>query len=295
MQSGIKPLGGERGWVLLLLAPTFVGLLFGALGSVLATALISLLEWDLISPPRWAGLANYAGLLGDSQFQKAVGVTLSFNLIYVPGTVIISLGVALLLNRPIRGRAIFRTIYFLPTVSSAVAVGLVWSWIYGRDRGLLNMIIEGLGGEGVRWLGSDHVLLAVTAVNIWGAVGTGMVVFLAGLQAIPREYYESAALDGASPLDQLVYITMPLITPSIFFQTILATINGFQAFEYVYILTRGANGASNMPTIVYAIYRNGFTFFRMGQASAQAIVLALMIFLLTLAYFWLERRWVVYE
>lgn len=295
MQSGIRPLGGERGWLLILLAPTLLGLLFGALGSVLATFAISMLEWDLIAPPRWAGLANYLGMLSDSQFHKALGVTLTFSAIYVPSTVVISLAIALLLNRPIRGRAIFRTIFFLPTVSSAVAVGLVWSWIYGRDRGLLNAIIEGLGGRGVNWLGSDHVLLSVTAVNIWGAVGTGMVIFLAGLQAIPREYYESAALDGAGAFDQLLHITLPLITPSIFFQTILATIDAFQAFEYVYIMTRGAGGASNMPTIVYGIYRNGFNFFRMGQASAQAIVLALLIFTLTLFYFWLERRWVVYE
>jgi multiple sugar transport system permease protein len=295
MQTGLKPLGHERLWLLALLAPTLVGLLFGALGSVLATLGISLLKWDLISPPTWAGLDNYTGLIKDSLFRRALGVTFAFSGLYVPGTVILSLLVALLLNRRLRGLSLLRTIYFLPTVSSAVAVGLVWSWIYGKDSGLLNMIVEALGGAPVNWLGTQNVLLSVVVVNVWGAIGGGMVIFLAGLQAVPRDYYESAQLDGANGWEQFRHITLPLITPSIFFQTIIATINAFQAFEYVYILTRGANGASNMPTLVFSIYRNGFNFFRMGTASAQALVLALIIFVLTLCYFWLERRWVVYE
>ena len=295
MQAGIKPLGRERVWLAVLLAPTLVGLVFGALGSIVATVGMSLLHWDLITPPRWAGLANYSALLTDTLFRKALVTTLAFSALYVPGTILLSLAVALLLNRKLRGVGFFRTVYFLPTVSSAVAVGLVWSWIYGRDTGLLNRIIEGLGGTGVNWLSSRTALYAIVIVNIWGAIGTGMVIFLAGLQSIPRDYYEAAALDGAGRGQQLLRITLPLLTPSLFFQTIITTVNAFQAFEYVYILTRGANGASNTPTLVYSIYRNGFNFFRMGAASAQAVVLALMIFVLTAFYFWLERRWVVYE
>lgn len=295
MHTGIKPIGRERFALLLLLAPTLVGLLFGAIGSLLATFVISLLKWDLISPPSWAGLGNYLGLLSDDLFQEALRVTSIFSAIYVPGTVLVSLGVALLLNRQIRGLSIFRTIYFLPTVSSAVAVGLVWSWIYGRDRGLLNFLLGLVGIAPVNWLGAQQVLYSVVIVNIWGAIGTGMVIFLAGLQAIPRDYYEAASLDGAGDWAQLRHITLPLVTPSIFFQTIISTVNAFQAFEYVYMLTRTANGASNAPTLVFSIYRNGFNFFRMGSASAQAIVLALIIFALTLLYFWLERRLVVYE
>jgi len=295
MQTGLKPLGREHFWLLALLAPTLVGLLFGALGSVLATVGISLLKWDLISPPAWAGLGNYTGLVSDSLFRRALGVTFAFSALYVPGTVVLSLLVALLLNRRLRGLGLFRTLYFLPTVSSAVAVGLVWSWIYGKDSGLLNSIVEALGGRPVNWLGTQNVLFSVVVVNVWGAIGGGMVIFLAGLQAVPRDYYESAQLDGAGGWAQFRHITLPLITPSIFFQTIIATINAFQAFEYVYILTRGANGASNMPTLVFSIYRNGFNFFRMGTASAQALVLALIILVLTLCYFGLERRWVVYE
>jgi multiple sugar transport system permease protein len=295
MQAGIKPLGSERLWLMVLLLPTMIGLLFGALGSVLATVGISLLNWDLITPPTWAGLDNYIGLIGDDLFLKSLRVTFLFSLLYVPGTVIVSLLVALLLNRKLRGLGIFRTLYFLPTVSSAVAVGLVWSWIYGRERGLLNYLLGYVGIAPVNWLGSQNALYAVVIVNIWGAIGTGMVIFLAGLQSIPRECYEAGSIDGAEGWRRFRYITLPLITPSIFFQTIITTINSFQAFEYVYVLTRTANGASNAPTLVFSIYRNGFNFFRMGTASAQAIVLALIILALTLFYFWLERRWVVYE
>lgn len=295
MQTGIRPLGQERFWLLVLLAPTFVGLLFGALGSVLATLGISVLEWDLITPPIYVGLKNYVGLTHDTLFQRALNTTFAFSAMYVPGTILFSLLIALLLNQKIRGLALFRTMYFLPSVSSAVAVGLIWSWIYGKDTGLLNYIIEQLGGRGVNWLGGQTALPAITIVNIWGAIGTGMVIFLAGLQSIPRAYYEAAALDGANSFQQFFNITLPLLTPSIFFQTIITTVNSFQAFEYVYILTRGTNGASNTPTLVFSIYRNGFQFFRMGMASAQAVILALIIFALTLIYFWLEKRLVVYE
>ena len=295
MQTGIRPLGQERFWLIVLLAPTLIGLLFGAFGSVLATLLISMLEWDLITPPIFVGLQNYASLGSDILFRRALTTTFAFSAMYVPGTIVFSLLVALLLNRKVRGLAIFRTLYFLPSVSSAVAVGLVWSWIYGKETGLLNYIIERLGGHGINWLGGQTALPAITIVNIWGAIGTGMVIFLAGLQAIPRDYYEAASLDGANTSQQFFRITLPLLTPSIFFQTIITTVNAFQAFEYVYILTRGANGASNTPTLVFSIYRNGFHFFRMGTASAQAVILALIIFVLTLVYFRLEKQLVVYE
>jgi multiple sugar transport system permease protein len=295
MQTGLKPLGGERFWMLVMMFPMLLGLAFGALGSVFATLLISFLHWDLITPATWAGLENFAGLFTDSLFHKSLLTTLQFSALYVPGVLLFSLFAAVLLNRKIQGVGFFRTAYFLPVVSSAVAVGLVWLWIYAKDTGLLNYLIESLGGQPVTWLGSRNVLFAVVIVNIWGAVGEGMIIFLAGLQAVPQDYYDAAKVDGANEWQQFSRITLPLITPSLFFQTILSTINAFQAFEYVYILTRQAGGGSNLPVLMFSIYRNGFNWFRMGQASAQALVLALMIFSLTLVYFWLQRRWVVYQ
>jgi multiple sugar transport system permease protein len=295
MQTGLKPLGRDRWWVLLLLLPTLMGLLFGIFGSLFATLGISFLNWDLLRPPTWAGLGNYASLLTDSLFTRSLVNTTSFSVMYVPSVIVLSLGAALLMNRKMRGVGLFRVIYFLPVVSSAVAVGLVWNWIYARDTGLLNILIRSIGLQGVDWLHPRNILVSVVIVNVWGAIGEGMIIFLAGLQAIPREYYEAAQVDGASGNQQFFGITLPLITPSIFFQIIISTINAFQAFEYIYILTRTANGNSNLPTLVFSIYRNGFNFFRMGTASAQAVVLTVIIFVLTLVYFQLQRRWVIYE
>ncbi|MBX3083287.1 MAG: sugar ABC transporter permease [Anaerolineae bacterium] len=291
----MKPIGREWWWVLLLLAPTLVGLVFGAFGSVLATVGISFLNWDLLTPPTWAGLDNFVQLTKDSLFLKSVTNTVLFSAVYVPAVIILSLFVAMLLNRKIMGLSWFRVMYFLPVVSSAVAVGLVWQWIYARDTGLLNYVLGWFGVKPINWLGSQLALLSVVIVNVWGAIGEGMIIFLAGLQAIPRDYYEAAQVDGASGRQQFWRITLPLITPSIFFQAIISTINAFQAFEYVYILTRGANGSSTTPTIVYSVYRNGFNFFRMGTASAQAVVLTIIILAMTLIYFWMQRRWVVYD
>lgn len=295
MQSGLKPLGREKWWVLLLLLPTLVGLAFGAFGSVLATVGLSLFKWDLLTPPEFVGVKNFTDLATDTSFHEALSNTVRFSFIYVPLVIASSLFVALLLNRKIRFVSFFRVVYFLPVVSSAVSVGLVWLWIYSKDTGLLNYIIVGLGGEPVRWLSEQNALFAVIIVNVWGAVGEGMIIFLAGLQGIPKDYYEAAQVDGATEWHLFRHITLPLITPSIFFQTIISTINAFQAFEYIYILTRRGASSSSVPTLVYSIYRDGFNFFRMGSASAQALVLAAIIFILTLVYFRLQRRLVFYE
>jgi multiple sugar transport system permease protein len=137
--------------------------------------------------------------------------------------------------------------------------------------------------------------MSVVVVNIWGAIGEGMIIFLAGLTAIPREYYEAATIDGAGTFDQFFSITLPLVTPSIFFQTLISTINAFQAYDYIYMMTRQGQGDSSVPVVVFSIYRNAWNFFKYGGASAQAIELAVLVILLMGFYFWLERRYVVYE
>lgn len=295
MEYGLKPLGREKWWLGGLLAPTLIGLAFGTIGSLLATIVISLFDWDLIQPPQWAGLSNYSALLTNDSYLKAFTNTILFALEYVPLVVIISLLLAVLLNRKIRGVAAFRTIYFLPAVTSAVATALVWNMIYGRDTGILNYFIERLGFPGVCWLCTDNAMLSVVIVNVWGAIGEGMIIFLAGLTAIPREYYEAATVDGANEYRKFINITIPLITPSILFQTLISAINAFQAYDYIYMLTRRGQGDSSVPVAVYSIYRNAFHFFKMGDASAQAIQLALLVGLFMLLMFWFERRFVVYE
>lgn len=289
--EGMIPQGRERFWVIVLLFPTIVGLALGAFGSIAATFGISFVDWDLFSPPEWVGLENYTDLLTDRKFKKAFYNTVVFSALYVPGTVVLSLLVAVLLNRHLVGKSLFRLFFFLPVVSSPTAVGLVWSWIYSKDQGLLNAMLNSVGLDPVYWLGSKMALYSVVIVNIWGAIGEGMIIFLAGLQAIPRNVYEASTLDGAGRFNQFFLITLPLLVPSIFFQTILSTINAFQAFDYIYILTQTQGGGSTVPTMVFNMYREGFNYFRMGNASAQAVILALMIMGLTVIYSRLQKRW----
>ena len=231
MEYGLKPLGREKLWTWGLLIPTLIGLVFGAVGSLLATLILSLFDWDLIRAPVWTGLSNYVALFQNENYLKAFTNTIVFTALYVPGVLIISLFVAVLLNRQIRGLGIFRTIYFLPTVTSAVATALVWNMIYGKDTGILNFFLESAGLQSVCWLCTSNAMTSVVIVNIWGAIGEGMIIFLAGLTAIPRDYYEAATVDGANELQQFFRITLPLITPSILFQTLISAINAFQAYD----------------------------------------------------------------
>jgi multiple sugar transport system permease protein len=295
MQYGLKPLGREKITLWLMMTPTLIGLAFGVLGSIAATLILSFTRWDLLTPPKWAGLVNYVALFNDPKLSKTLTNTIKFSLLYVPAVVIVSLLVAVLLNRKIRGITIFRTIYFLPAVTSAVATALVWNMIYGKDTGILNYVIEALGGSPICWLCTDKVLTALIIVNVWGAIGEGMIIFLAGLSAIPKDYYEASMLDGANGYQQFLRITIPLVTPSIFFQTLIATINAFQAYDYIYMLTRRGQGDSSYPVVVYSIYRNAWHFFNYGGASAQAVELAIFVVALMVIYFWMEKRYVVYE
>ena len=289
--GNLRPMGREKWWVLVFLAPTLIGLILGTFGSIFATIGLSFADWDLLTPPTAAGISNYVDLPADRMFMKSLWNTSVFAALYVPLTMLLSLGVALMLNRRVRGVALFRVLFFLPVVSSPTAVGLLWTWIYAEDNGLLNAIIGLFGADPVNWLGSKMVLYSVVIVNVWGAVGEGMIVFLAGLQAIPKDFYEVARIDGATGWQRLRYITLPALAPSLFFQAVLATIHAFQAFDYIYILTRTGNGNSSMPTLVFSIYRSGFRFFRMGDAAAQAVVLTAIIMVFTWVYFRMQKRW----
>jgi multiple sugar transport system permease protein len=295
MEWGLKPLGREKLWLWLLLAPTIFGLIFSAFGALFATIALSLTHWDLFTPPEWAGLSNYIDLFTDEKFLKALTNTVQFTVLYVPGVVVISLLVAIMMNRKIKGIGIFRTLYYLPCVTSAVATALVWNMIYGKDTGILNYFLTSLGLQPVCWLCTEHAMVSVVIVNIWGAIGEGMIIFLAGLTAIPNEYYEASEMDGADGIQRFFKITLPLVTPSIFFQVLISTVNAFQAYDYIYMLTRRGQGDSSIPVVVFSIYRNAWNFNNYGGASAQAVELTVIVALLMIVYFWFEKRYVVYE
>lgn len=293
--SGLRPMKGEKIWIWIFLAPTLFGLLFGTLGPVLGAIGISFTDWDVITPPTFAGLDNYRTLLSDPTFTKALLNTLYYVGVMVPVSTVLSLFFAFLLNQKLRGVTWYRTAYFLPVVSSTVAVALVWSWIYAKDFGLLNFMLRQVGLEPVGWLSSTTwAMPAVIMMAVWGNLGAGIIIFLAGLQAIPESYYEAAAIDGANSVNKFFRITLPMITPSLFFYFIITMISAFQAFEAIYVMTRGGP-VNSTTTMVYYIYRNGFRNFKMGYASSQAIVLFLVIMVLTLVYWRLQDRWVMYD
>jgi multiple sugar transport system permease protein len=298
-RGGWRP--GRQPEAYLFLLPSLAGfLLFTAL-PVLGSLALSFAEWNLLRPPRWVGLSNYAELLGRDQiFWAALGNTLFFTVAIVPLQLAVGLALALLLDRQIRGRAAYRVIYFMPVVSSVVAAALVFQWLFNRDFGLLSAPIWWLADRGVPvtppdWLGSGPwARWAVVLLTVWKNAGFTMVIYLAALQAVPRELYEAARVDGASGWQRLRAITVPMVSPTTFFLLVIQMIGAFQLFSEPYVLTRGGP-ANATTTIVYAIFQNAFEFGRMGKAAAAAWVLFAFIFVFTLLQTRLQRRWVYYE
>jgi multiple sugar transport system permease protein len=285
----------EAGWAYLFLLPNIIGfLIFTALAVVTAFAL-SMTEWDLLTPPRFIGLANYQRLLTrDPVFQQTLVNTLYFVAGVVPLDIIFSLGLALLLNRPIRGMTFYRAIYFMPVVTSLIAVAIVWQWLYHTEVGLVNYLLTQVGLPRVNWLGStEWAMPAVIFMSAWKAMGYYAVIFLAGLQGIPTHLYEAASIDGANGWQRFWRITLPLLSPTMFFVLVISMIQAFQVFGQIFIMTRGGPGnATN--TIVYFIYNNGFVWFRMGYAAAASWILFAIIFAITALQAVWQRRWVHY-
>jgi len=279
----------------LYLLPTIVGLLLFSAGAVAASFFLSFTEWDIITPPRWIWFDNYLGLWQSEFFWEVVRHTLLFVLLAVPASVIASLALALLVNTTLRGVTFFRTVYFLPVVSSMIAVALVWSWMFNPRYGLLNTLLHSLFGiQGPAWLDdTTWALPAMVIVTVWKGLGYSMVIFLAGLQNIPGDLYHAATLDGAGAWRRFRHITLPLLSPTTFFVLVVTLINAFQVFEQTYVLTKGGP-ANSTVTLSYYVYQNAFQFFHMGQAAAVSYVLFALLFGVTLIQFRLQRRWVFY-
>jgi multiple sugar transport system permease protein len=264
------------------------------LGPVLGGFAISFFRWDIITPPEFIGTGNYQTLVGDPLFWQALRNTLFYVIGAIPPAIVISLVLALALNQPLRGRTIFRTAYFLPVVSSTVAVAVLWGWMFNTQIGLLNYLLGLVGIPKVPWITSEvWAMPSVIIMSVWKSLGYNLILFLAGLQAIPNDYYEAAKIDGASAFRRFWDITLPLLSPTTFLIVVLSIIASFQVFEQTYILT-GGGPANSTLTLVLMIFYRGFQDFRMGYASAIAYVLFLMVFLVTLVQWRLQKRWVHY-
>jgi multiple sugar transport system permease protein len=258
---------------------------------------MSFAQWNLIKPSQFVGLENYVRALRDPIFWLALRNTLFYTLVTVPGQMLLGLGIALLLDRPLRGRAFFRTIYYIPVVTSWVVVSLIFTYLYNGQAGLINWLLrDGLHliDKNINWLGEPFTAnLAIASLGIWKGLGWTMVIFLAGLQSVPAELYEAAAIDGAGAWQRLRYITLPLIRQTTMFILVLLTIGGFQVFISVYVMT-GGKPLHRTDVLLTYMYSNAFEFLDLGYGSALSYMFALLVFTLSMIQIRLLRRPVEY-
>ncbi len=280
----------------LFIAPWTLGFLLFILGPILAVLALGFTQYDVILPVKWIGTANFQELLQDPLFRISLGNTVYIVLGAVPTGMVVAFVIALLLNQKVRGMAAYRTGYFIPSIVPAVASAALWLYLLQPQWGLVNGFLDLFGIKGPTWLASTvWSKPAIIMLMIWASGGT-MIIYLAGLQDIPATLYEAASIDGASRLRQLWHVTLPLMTPTIFFTLVMGIIGTFQVFSVVFVLTDGMGGPLN-STLVYLIYvyRNAFAFLRMGYASAMSLILFLIILVLTLVNVTLSRHWVYSE
>jgi len=279
----------------LLISPWLIGLLLFVLGPMAASLVFSFTRWDLLSPATFVGLHNYEKMFTrDPLFWQALKVTTIYTAVYVPMELAGGLVLALLLNQKLRFLGIFRTIYYLPSVLPGVAFVVLWMWILHPDVGLINTLLSFIGIQGPRWLADpDWALPALLMMSLWG-LGRSMVIYLASLQGIPRHLYEAAAIDGAGRWHSFYKITLPMLTPTIFFNLVLSIISTFQTFTSAFVATDGGPLDSTLFYVLY-LFRQAFQYFNMGYASALAWVLFVIILALTLLIVRSSGRWVYYE
>jgi len=289
------------------LSPWLAGFLLFTLLPIILSSYYSLCDYSLLQPPLYVGMNNYKELFNDSLFWKSLVNTLIYASLALPSAMCISVGLALLLNSKIKYQSVYRTIIFLPSLVPIVASSMVWLWLLNSKLGLVNNILRVVGITGPDWL---HAILfrvhstpedfifswampSLVFMSLWG-VGYTVVIYLAGLQDIPAEMYEAAELDGAGPLSRLRNVTLPMLSPVIFFNLIMAIIGTLQVFALPYIMTSGGPARATYFFTMY-LYDNAFVFLRMGYASAMAWIQLLMILFLTAIAFWTSKRWVHYQ
>lgn len=295
--SGLARAWRRNGAGYLFLLPWLVGFFGLTLGPTLASLYLSFTNFDLLSPPRWIGLENYTYMFSaDARFWQALYVTFTYVIWSVPLKLLVALGIAMLLDKGIRGAGLYRALFYLPSlIGSSVAVAVLWRKLFDRD-GIANQLLALLGYHGEPWLNHpDYALGTLVILAIW-QFGSPMIIFLAGLRQIPTDLYEAASMDGARKLRQFVFITLPLLAPVIFFNLVLQTIEAFKAFTQAFVVSGGTGGPVD-STLFYTLYlyEEAFANFRMGYAAALAWVLLVIIGIFTAISFLTSRYWVYYE
>lgn len=278
------------------ISPWLIGFSIFIFGPMIASVGYSFTNYRIVNDPRFVGAGNYVtALTNDSLFWPSLGRTFAFMLISVPIGVVGSLLLAILLNQRLRGETVYRTFFFLPTLTPLAAAAILWSWILHPEVGMVNYLLSLMGVDGPAWLASTRwAMPSIVLITLWTSIGGGrMIIFLAGLQGVPQELYESASIDGAGAWSKFWNITLPMISPALFFNLVLGVIAALQVFTTAYITTRGGPGRA---TWFYAlhIYTNAFENFDMGYASALAIILFVILLVFTVVQLRLSNRWVFY-
>lgn len=251
-------------------------------------------KWDGVNPAVFNGLENFKELFADQVFATTLWNTVYYTLLQVPLSLAAGLGLALLVNQKLRFTGFFKAAVFAPVVTSTIAIAIVWKWVLAND-GLMNQALRWFGLPGPEWLVSDEwAMPAVVLVTVWQSMGYNMVVYLAGLQGVPQQLYEAARIDGANAWQQFWKVTLPMLSPVTFMLLIMSFINSFQVFGLIFVMTGGGPGDST-NVLIYYLYQNAFQFFKMGYASAQALVLFLILGAITLIQWQLSKRWVHYR
>lgn len=281
----------EARWCYIFIAPAVLGIVLFSIGPMIASLWLSLTSYDMLSSPVWVGAQNYQDLFGDPIFRKSLSVTLIYGAVSVPATMILALILAIMLNAKLPALKFFRSAYYLPSVISGVAVAMLWKWMFNGEYGLINAALATIGIHGPSWLTDEHwALRALIFMSLWG-FGGSMLIYLAGLQAVPKELYEAAKVDGASTFRQHLHVTIPMLSSVTLFNLVLGIINSLQVFAEPFVLTQGGPNNSTLLLSVY-LYQNAFQYLKMGYASAIAWVAFAIIMVLTLLVFRSMPMWV---
>ncbi|MBN1314264.1 MAG: sugar ABC transporter permease [Anaerolineales bacterium] len=283
----------------LFISPWLIGFTIFWAGPILASFLVSFTRWNIVMPPKWIGLKNYISIFTrDPEFLNALRVTMKYTLMYIPITTVVAILVALALNQKVRGVGIFRTLFYLPYVVPAVSAAMIFMWILHPTYGIVNLAIEFFGGTSINWFEDpQYALWGIIFISLWG-VGGGAVIYLAGLQNIPLHLYDAAKVDGANNFQQFRHITLPMLTPIIFFQLVIELIGVFQTFTTPFVVSATkwkAGPIRELTFYLYYLYIKGWSSFRMGYASALSWILTLIILGITILVFRSSPFWVHYE
>lgn len=283
-------------WGYLFIAPMLIGLLVFYIVPVFQTFFYSFTDWNSFGGYSWTGLDNYREMLEDSSILSSFRNTIIYAIVMVPISIAVSIVIAVLLNQKIKGLTFYRTLYFIPVVTMPTAVGMIWKWLYNSDYGIINQFLHFFSIAGPNWLTDPNwALISIIIVGIWSIIGTNMVILLAGLQGIPTMYYEAAKLDGAGPFFTFFRITIPMLTPIIFFVTVTTSITAFQVFDFIFMMIDQTNPAiDSAQTVIYLFYEYAFVMDEKGIGAAVSFVLFIFILILTIAQFKLQKKWVNY-